>query len=192
MSENSQNANIGKRLTFLPPATKLGQGNIFRSVCPHSVHRGGHAWLLWGGMRGCSGGACMLLWGGACVVALGGACVVALGGCVWLLPGGMHGCSRGGSAWDMIWIQDTVNEHAVRILLECMRVLAPRPLGVFGGHSDSYTNSYGDVHGCSWGVSCMVAPGGAFQWLLYPFWHLCMVTPLGNLCVKRLLPGGNY
>ena len=46
-------------------ATKLGQGNIFRSVCPHSVHGGG----------------------GACVVALGGhawlpggVCVVAQGG----------------------------------------------------------------------------------------------------------------
>ena len=91
----------------------LGQGNIFTPVC-HSVHRGGgmhgcsrggmrdclggHAWLLWwggcawllrGGMRGCSGGmhGCSR---GACMVAPGGACVVA--------PGGMHGC-KGGHAW---------------------------------------------------------------------------------------------
>ena len=32
----------------------LGQGNIFTPVC-HSVHRG-RAWLLLGGVRGCSGG----------------------------------------------------------------------------------------------------------------------------------------
>ena len=36
-----------------------------------------------GGMRGCSGGACM--------VAPRGAYVVAPGGCAWLLRGGMHG-----------------------------------------------------------------------------------------------------
>ena len=44
------------------------------------VAPGGRAWLLWGDMRGCSGGACM----------------VAPGGMWWLLPGGMHGCSGGG------------------------------------------------------------------------------------------------
>ena len=80
---------------FLPPATKLGQGNIFRSMCPHSVH-GGHVWLLrgggmcgllWGGMRGCSGGVCGCSGGGACMVAPGGVCMVSLGG--------MHGCSGG-------------------------------------------------------------------------------------------------
>ena len=75
---------------------------------------GGRAWLLPGGMRGCSGGVrgCC---GGACVVALGGmcgcswghawlwwgVCMVAPGacmvawGCVWLLQGGMHGFSQG-------------------------------------------------------------------------------------------------
>ena len=132
---------------LLPPATKLGQGNIFRSVCPHSVHRGG--------MRGCSGGVCMVApqgrgLPGACVVALGGgvhgcsrgacmvargACVVAPGGCVfcsggcaWLLQGGMCGCSGGhawllgGHAWDTTRYGDTVNERAVRILLECILV----------------------------------------------------------------------
>ena len=56
----------------------LGQGNIFAPVC-HSVHRGGHAWLLGGvcgcrgdvhgcgGVRGCGGhawlqGGCVWLW----------------------------------------------------------------------------------------------------------------------------------
>ena len=39
------------------------------------VAPGGHAWLLPGGMRGCSGGACM----------------VAPRGHAWLLRGGVHG-----------------------------------------------------------------------------------------------------
>ena len=94
------------------------------------VALGGHAWLLWGGMRGCSGGRAWLLWG---------ACMVALGGHAWLLPGGWHvwllwagmcGCSRGGirgclggHAWDTTRYGDTVNERAVRILLECILVV---------------------------------------------------------------------
>ena len=80
--------------------------------CP-SVHGGG--------MRGCSGG-------GACVVVLGGgihgcsrggmrgcsggACVVA--------PGGVRGCS--GGVRDTTRYGDTINERAVRILLECILV----------------------------------------------------------------------
>ena len=39
----------------------------------------GHAWLLWGGMRGCSWGVCMVAPGGH-VWLLRGACVVAPGG----------------------------------------------------------------------------------------------------------------
>ena len=153
---------------YLPPATKLGQGNIFRSVCPHSVHRGacmvapgGHVWLLRGvhgcsgGIRGYSQGVCGCSGGhawlprGACMVARGGMCGCSggmrgcsLGGHAWLLPGGMHGCSgghawllpghawllwgvcgcSGGHAWDMMRYGDTVNERAVRILLECILV----------------------------------------------------------------------
>ena len=68
------------------------------------VAPGGHAWLLQGGMHGCSQGACVVSWG-ACVVA----------------PGGVHGCS-GGHVWDMMRYADTVNERAVRILLECILV----------------------------------------------------------------------
>ena len=85
----------GEKL-LLPPATKLGQGNIFRSVCPHSVHRGGVRGCS-GGMHGCSGG---------CMVALGGHAWLLPGGHAWLLPGGVHGCSsghawllQGGHAW---------------------------------------------------------------------------------------------
>ena len=55
--------------------------------------------VAWGGMHGCSGGVrgCS---GGACVVARGG----------------------GGCAWDTTTHGDTVNERAVRILLECILV----------------------------------------------------------------------
>ena len=73
---------------LLPPATKLGQGNIFTPVC-HSVHRGGVHGCSRGGMRGCSGG---------CMVALGGTCVVAPGGCAWLFWGGVW-LLPGGHVW---------------------------------------------------------------------------------------------
>ena len=91
------------------------------------VAPGGHTWLLWG--------ACVVALGGACVVAaaghawwLWGACMVALGGVwllpgvhVWLLLGGICGCSLGG-AWDTTRYRDTINERAIRILLECILV----------------------------------------------------------------------
>ena len=94
-----------------------------------------------GGMRGCSGGCmvapgggvCMVAPRGACVVAPGGACLVAPGGACVVALGGMCGCSRGTCmvargawllrgerAWFLWW--DTVNERAVRILLECILV----------------------------------------------------------------------
>ena len=81
------------------------------------------------------GGACVVVPGG-CAWLLRGACVVALG-CVWLLwgaclvalGGGMHGCSGGacvvalgGHARDAMRYGDTINEWAVRILLECILV----------------------------------------------------------------------
>ena len=87
-----------------------------------------------GGMRGCSGGTCMVAPGGACVIAPRGACVV--------LPGGMRGFFWGvcmvfyggvcmvfsGDMHGFFWggvhriRRDTVNERAVRILLECILV----------------------------------------------------------------------
>ena len=87
--------------TFLPPATKLGQGNIFRSVCQEFCPQKG-AYVAWGHA-----------W---------------QGGCAW--QGGMHGrrvCVAGGCAWQggRAWqiLRDTVNERAVRILLECILVI---------------------------------------------------------------------
>ena len=58
---------------------------------------GGHMWLLWGDMHGCSRGACVVLFGGACVVTPGGH--------VWFYLGGMHGCSGGVCmvAWGCVW-----------------------------------------------------------------------------------------
>ena len=50
------------------------------------VAPGGHVWLLWRGVHGCSGGV-RVYSRGACVVAPGGMC-----GCS---GGGMHGCSGG-------------------------------------------------------------------------------------------------
>ena len=107
------------------------------------VALGGHAWLLLGGC-GCSRGVCMVAPGGdvrGCSQAgmcgcSRGACVVVPRGHVWLLPGGtcvvaawgacmvaprggMHGFSR--RALCRIR-QDTVNERAVCILLECILV----------------------------------------------------------------------
>ena len=137
-------------LQLLPPATKLGQGNIFWSVCQQFCPQGGggHAWFY-------SGGACVVLFGGACVVLFrgcvvlfgghawfylgvcvvlfGGACMVLFGGaCVVLFRGSMCGFIRGhawfysgGRAWFFQFFRiqwDTVNERAVRILLECILV----------------------------------------------------------------------
>ena len=93
--------------------------------------KGGHAWLL-GGMHGCSGGACMVALGGHAWFYLGGMRGFIWGGMRGFIQGGMHGFIRGacmvlfgGHAWffHFFWIQwDTVNERAVRILLECILV----------------------------------------------------------------------
>ena len=57
---------------------------------------------------------------GACVVAPGGACMVAPGGACMVAPGG--GGREGWRAWDTTRYGDTVNERAVRVLLECILV----------------------------------------------------------------------
>ena len=79
---------------LLPPATKLGQGNIFRSVCHNSVHggvcvvAGGHVWFYSGGVRGFIRGACVFLFGGACVVLFGGHVWFYSGGHAWFYSAG--------------------------------------------------------------------------------------------------------
>ena len=133
---------------FYRPQTKFAKVMFLQvSVCPQGgmhgcsggacvvapggvcmVALGGHAWLLRGGMCSCSRGGMH-----GCS---GGACVVVLGGHVWLLWGGMHGysrgvrgCSRGACVVARGRVRgirrrygDTVNERAVRILLECILV----------------------------------------------------------------------
>ena len=112
---------------FLPPANEVCERYVFTGVCLSTGGgvrdcSGGHAWLLWGGMHGCSGGGCMVALGGhawllrghvvtprghawllqgACMVALGegvcgysGVCVVALGGMHGYSGGGAHGIRR--------------------------------------------------------------------------------------------------
>ena len=71
----------------------------------HGFSRGGCVWFFRGGMHGFSRGACMVFSGGH----------------AWLLPGGMHGFFWGGVRRIR---RDTVNERAVRILLECILVVA--------------------------------------------------------------------
>ena len=123
-------SSIQKSQLLLPPANVVCEGYDFTPVCD-SVNRGGRAWLLPGACMVAPGGwRAWLLPGGACVIALG-VCVVALGGGhAWLLRGGMCGCSWGGHVWffprgGMRRIRrDTVNERAVRILLECILVLS--------------------------------------------------------------------
>ena len=88
--------------------------HVWVGVC---VIAGGHAWLP-GGVCGCQGaymvvGGCMV----AGVCGCWGMCMVARGVCV--VAGGMRGC-RGGMRRIR---RDTVNERAVRILLECILVV---------------------------------------------------------------------
>ena len=73
------------------------------------VFSGGHVWFFWG---------CMVFFEGGHAWFLGGACMVFWGACMVFL-GGMHGFFRG-HAW--FFLGDTVNEQAVRILLECILV----------------------------------------------------------------------
>ena len=110
---------------------------------------GGHAWFYWGGVRGFIRGACVVLfgggvhgfiWGGACVVLFGGGMRGFIrGGHAWFYSGGHAwfysggACVvlfRGGRAWFFQFLRiqwDTVNERAVRILLECILVLSGFP-----------------------------------------------------------------
>ena len=138
---------ISMKEILLPPANEVCEGYVFTGVCL-STGEGGMRGCSREGVHGCLGGAWLLTGGcvvapGACMVAPGGVhgcsgghvwllqrvCMVAPGGLAWLLPGGVHGCSggvcgcSGGCAWDMTTYGDTVNEQAVRILLECILVL---------------------------------------------------------------------
>ena len=73
-------------------------------------YSGGCAWFYLGGVRG-------FIWGGVHGFIWGGH--------AWFYWGGMHGFIPGGRAWFFQFFRiqwDTVNERAVRILLECILV----------------------------------------------------------------------
>ena len=107
-----------------------GEGVCVVALGACVVALGGYAWLLLGGgmcgcsrggMCGCSqGGVCGCSWGGMCGCSRG-VCMVARGACM-VAPGGHAWLLQGGHAWDMTRYGDTVNERAVRILLECILV----------------------------------------------------------------------
>ena len=109
-----------------------------------SVHKGGRAWLLGGGMRGCSRGACVAALGrggmrgcsgGGMHGCSGGACMAALGGRAWLLPGGACVVALGGAC--------------VVALGGCVWLLRGRAWLLWGG-----------VRGCSRGGMCGSSGGG--------------------------------
>ena len=93
--------------------------------------------MVVGGMCGCRG--CAWLQGG--VHGCRGTCMVA-GGHAWLW-GGMHGCGEGRMVEGHAWLQggvhgirrDTVNERAVRILLECILILSEFAIDINDGYT---------------------------------------------------------
>ena len=93
---------------------------------------GGHAWMP-EGMCGCQG-VCMVARGGVC--GCGGHAWLWRGACV-VVGGGVHRIR-----------QDTVNERAVRILLECILVLILKLMHILsGGSRISQTGAPTSVYG---------------------------------------------
>ena len=81
--------------------------------------------FIWGGVCGFIQGVCVVLFGGHAWFYSGGHAWFYLGGHAWFYLGGMRGFIRGGHAWFFQFFRiqwDTVNERAVRILLECILV----------------------------------------------------------------------
>ena len=99
---------------LLPPANEVCEGYVFTGVCLSTG--GGRAWqgVVHGG-GGMHGGGCV------CVGGMHG------GGCAWLGACMVGACMTGGHVWHACPpprtdTTATVNERAVRILLECILV----------------------------------------------------------------------
>ena len=131
-------------LRLLPPATKLGQGNIFRSVCQQFCPQGGHAWFY-------SGGCAWFYLGGVWFYSGGmhgfipGVCGFIPGGHEWFHSGGHAWFYSGGHVWFFQFFRiqwDTVNERAVRILLECILVYKWSKFGISARNVKSQHLSY--------------------------------------------------
>ena len=94
------------RMSCLPPANEVCEGYVFTGVCLST------------------GGACVACGRGAYIARDRGGEACVAGGCAWLvacMAGGVHGMAGGACMPQQIpW--DTVNERAVRILLECILV----------------------------------------------------------------------
>ena len=91
-----------------------GMRGFIRGAC--MVLFGGHAWFYLGGVCGFIRGVRGFIWGGMRGF-IWGACVVLFRGHAWFYSGG--------HAWFFQFFRiqsDTVNERAVRILLECILV----------------------------------------------------------------------
>ena len=134
--------------TYLPPANEVCEGYVFTGVCD-SVNRGG--------VRGCSRGACVVLFGG-------GHAWFYLGGMHGFIWGGVHGFIRGacmvlfgGHAWFYLGGHAWFYLGGVR--------------GFIGGHACFYS---GGVRGFI-GGACMVLFRG-YAWL-YPG-GACVVFPV--------------
>ena len=164
-------------VVYLPPANKVCEGYVFTGVCLSTP--GGACMVLFGGAcMVLFGGVCVVLFGGACMVLFwghawfysgamhgfiwghawfysgGGHAWFYSGGHAWFYLGGVRGFSGGACVFFSVFsfrIQwDTVNERAVRILLECILVS-----GTFN-HSGLSVQSYRS----SWKYRTPDADGG--------------------------------
>ena len=154
LSTHSLSIKACQELINYRPQTKLAKVMFLQvSVCPHwggacvvlfggvcvVLFGGPCVFLFRGGMHGFIWGGCVVLFGGmhgfirgACVVLFRGACVVLLGGHAWFYSGGHAWFFWGGMRgfFQFFRIQwDTINERAVRILLEC--ILVPKNFPAF-------------------------------------------------------------
>ena len=150
----------------LPPATKLGQGNIFRSVCQQFCPGRG-------GMRGCLGGHAWFYSGGMCGFIRGGVRGFIRGRHAWFYLGGMRGFILGvcmvlfgGCAWFYLG-----RGHAWFYLggWACMVLFGGACVVLFGG---ACVVLFGGAYMVLFGGACMVLFRGA-----------CVVLFSGGACV---------
>ena len=157
-----------KSAIITPPTMKLGQGNIFRSVCQEFCPEGGHVWLL-GGMHEARG----------CMVARG-SCVVAGGMCGW--QGGMHGCQGVGMvAGGMCgcWGACMVAGGHAWLPERCVWL----PGGMHGGQGVCMVARVAWLLGGTWlWGACMVAGGCVWFWGVHGCGGVCVVAG-GRVCV---------
>ena len=109
-------------------------GGVVRGCSRGGMHGfiWGHAWFYLGGHAWFYLGGCVWFYSGGVWFYLEGHAWFYLGGCVWFYSGGVwfylggvHGFIWDGHAWFFQFFRiqwDTVNEWAVRILLECILV----------------------------------------------------------------------